>query len=103
MTEAGIYITNAVKRPKRESAVPQEMIEESLPVLERELSLFPNLRAVMLMGDVAKKAFNMIARSKDGEERHSRRLHLQAPQDALSCHGAPHFPVLHHDGAQSSD
>ena len=67
VTEAGIYITNAVKRPKRESAVPQEMIEESLPVLERELSLFPNLRAVMLMGDVAKKAFNMIARSKTGK------------------------------------
>lgn len=50
VTDAGIYITNAVKRPKRETAVPQEMIEESLPVLERELSLFPNLRAVMLMG-----------------------------------------------------
>lgn len=67
VTDAGIYITNAVKRPKRKSAVPQEMMEESLPVLERELSLFPNLRAVMLMGDVAKKAFNMIARRKTGK------------------------------------
>lgn len=66
VTDAGIYLTNAVKKPKRKSAVPQEMIEESLPVLERELALFPNLRAVMLMGDVAKKAFNMIARRKTG-------------------------------------
>lgn len=67
VTDASIYITNAVKRPKRETAVPQEMIEESLPVLERELSLFPNLRAVMLMGDVARKAFNRIARRKTGK------------------------------------
>lgn len=67
VTDAGIYITNAVKTPKRETTVPQAMIEESLPVLERELSLFPNLRAVMLMGDVAKKAFNMIARGRTGK------------------------------------
>lgn len=67
VTGSGIYITNAVKTPKRETTVPQAMIEESLPVLERELSLFPYLRAVMLMGDVAKKAFNLIARRKTGK------------------------------------
>lgn len=67
VTGSGVYITNAVKTPKRETTVPQAMIEESLPVLERELSLFPNLRAVMLMGDVAKKAFNLIARRKTGK------------------------------------
>lgn len=66
VTDAGIHITNAVKIPKKDTTVPQEMIEESLPVLERELALFPNLRAVMLMGDIAKKAFNMIARRKTG-------------------------------------
>lgn len=67
VTDNGIYITNAVKTPKRETTVPQAMIEESLPVLERELSLFPNLRAVMLMGDVAKKAFNLIVRKRTGK------------------------------------
>lgn len=67
VTDNGIYITNAVKTPKRETTVPQVMIEESLPVLERELSLFPNLRAVMLMGDVAKKAFNLIVRKRTGK------------------------------------
>lgn len=67
VTDAGIYLTNAAKKPKSETTVPPEMIEEGLPVLERELSLFPNLRAVMLMGDVAKKAFNMIARNKTGK------------------------------------
>lgn len=58
----GIYITNAVKTPKFEYAVSKESIEESLPYLEKELELFPNLQVVMLMGDVAKKAFNMISK-----------------------------------------
>ncbi len=31
-----------------------------MPFLEKELALFPNLKVIMLMGDVAKKAFNMI-------------------------------------------
>ena len=58
----GIYITNAVKTPKSEYAVSKESIEESLTYLEKELELFSNLQVVMLMGDVAKKAFNMISK-----------------------------------------
>ena len=57
-----IYITNAVKTPKSEYVVSKDSIEESLPYLEKELELFPNLQVVMLMGDVAKKAFNMISK-----------------------------------------
>lgn len=34
-------------------------IENSLPYLEAELSLFPNVKVIMLMGDVAKKAFSI--------------------------------------------
>ena len=62
-----IYITNAVKTPKSEYAVSKESIEESLPYLEKELELFPNLQVVMLMGDVAKKAFNMISKKSTGK------------------------------------
>ncbi|WP_289782716.1 uracil-DNA glycosylase family protein [uncultured Phocaeicola sp.] len=58
----GIYITNAVKTPKTEYAVSKESIEDSLPYLEKELALFPNVKVIMLMGDVAKKAFNMISK-----------------------------------------
>ena len=58
----GIYITNAVKTPKTASAIEKTSIEESLPWLEQELALFPNVRVIMLMGDVAKKMYNMIAR-----------------------------------------
>ena len=58
----GIYITNAVKTPKTEYSIDKSSIENSLPYLEAELSLFPNIKVIMLMGDVAKKAFNMIAK-----------------------------------------
>ena len=58
----GVYITNAVKTPKTGYTIERESIEESLPFLERELALFPNVKVIMLMGDVAKKMFNQIAR-----------------------------------------
>lgn len=58
----GIYITNAIKTPKTESAVEKESIERSLPYLEKELALFPNVQVIMLMGDVAKKCFNRITK-----------------------------------------
>ncbi len=58
----GVYITNAVKTPKNAYAIEKESIEESLPWLEQELALFPNVRVIMLMGDVAKKMYNRIAR-----------------------------------------
>ena len=58
----GIYITNAVKSPKTKYAIEKNSIQDSLPYLEAELSLFPNVKVIMLMGDVAKKAFNMITK-----------------------------------------
>ncbi|MCI8809291.1 MAG: uracil-DNA glycosylase [Oscillibacter sp.] len=60
--QMGIYITNAVKTPKTEYTIEKSSIENSLPYLEAEFSLFPNIKVIMLMGDVAKKAFNMIAK-----------------------------------------
>jgi len=63
----GIYITTAVKAPKHQYAVPGDMILSHLPLLEKEIGLFPNLKVIMLMGDVAKKAFNQIAKRKTGK------------------------------------
>lgn len=60
--QMGIYITNAVKTPKTASAIEKSSIENSLPYLETELSFFPDVKVIMLMGDVAKKAFNMITK-----------------------------------------
>lgn len=60
--QMGIYITNAVKTPKTKYAIEKNSIQDSLPYLEAELSLFPNVKVIMLMGDVAKKAFNVITK-----------------------------------------
>lgn len=60
----GIYLTTAVKSPKLQYAVSKEIIVNHLPILENEIDMFPNLKVVMLMGDVAKKAFNMIAKKR---------------------------------------
>ena len=58
----GIYLTNAVKTPKDGYTVEKASMEESLPYLEQELALFPHVQVIMLMGDVAKKMLNQIAR-----------------------------------------
>lgn len=60
--QMGIYVTNAVKTPKSEYTIEKSSIEKSLPYLENEIALFPNVKVIMLMGDVAKKAFNMITK-----------------------------------------
>ena len=64
--EAGIYITNAIKWPKDAPAVSKELVQRSIPILEQELALFPNVQVVMLMGDVAKKCFNAISKQRAG-------------------------------------
>lgn len=58
----GIYLTNAIKFPKSETTIDNDSIEKSLPYLEKELTLFPNVLVIMLMGDVAKKCFNRITK-----------------------------------------
>ena len=62
--DMGIYITTAVKTPKTGYTVSTEIIKTHLPILEAELALFPNLKVIMLMGDVAKKAVNMIVKAQ---------------------------------------
>lgn len=62
IVKMGIYITTAVKTPKNGYNVDTEKIVEQLTLLEEEITMFPNLKVVMLMGDVAKKAFNMITK-----------------------------------------
>lgn len=40
----GIYITNAVKTPKKEYTIDKSSIKNSLPYLEEEISLFKNIK-----------------------------------------------------------
>ncbi|EQF27449.1 uracil DNA glycosylase superfamily protein [Clostridioides difficile CD160] len=60
--DMGIYVTNAVKLPKSEYTITSDTIKLHMPILEKEIQLFNNLKVVMLMGDVAKKSFNMITK-----------------------------------------
>jgi hypothetical protein len=64
----GIYLTTAVKCGKNEYEVPKTTIAHCTTLLEREMELFPNVKAYLLMGDVAIKAFNIIA-IRQGEGR----------------------------------
>ena len=65
--ELGVYLTNVVKTPKSAYAIEKSCFENSLPFLEKELELFPNVKVILLMGDVAKKAFNRIAKKATGK------------------------------------
>ena len=62
--ELGVYITAALKTPKESSTADPEVIKAQLPLLEAELALFPNTKLIMLMGDVAAKMVNMIAKTQ---------------------------------------
>jgi uracil-DNA glycosylase len=61
-------MTTAVKCGKTGYTIKAAPIKECSLLLERELALFPNVRAYLLMGDVAIKAINYIAR-RAGEGR----------------------------------
>ena len=58
----GVYLTTAVKCAKTGYGIKTRTITDCSHILENELALFPNVKAILLMGDVAIKAINQIAR-----------------------------------------
>jgi uracil-DNA glycosylase len=58
----GVYLTTAVKCGKTGYGIAASTIKTCSFILEQELALFPNVKAFLLMGDVAIKAVNEIAR-----------------------------------------
>jgi hypothetical protein len=66
--DLGVYLTTAVKCGKTGYAIATETVNACSHLLELELSQFPSARALMLMGDVAIKSVNAIAR-RHGEPR----------------------------------
>jgi len=66
--DLGMYLSTAVKCGKTGYGIKAGTIKECSFVLEEELNLFPNVKAFMLMGDVAIKAINYIAK-RTGEGR----------------------------------
>ena len=68
LLDLGVYFTTAVKCGKIGYSIKAGPIRECSLLLEKELALFPNVKVHMLMGDVAIKALNEIAR-RAGEGR----------------------------------
>jgi uracil-DNA glycosylase len=66
--DLGVYLTTAVKCGKTGYGIKAATIQECSLILERELALFPNVKVFMLMGDVAIKAINYVAK-RAGEGR----------------------------------
>jgi len=64
----GVYLTTAIKCGKTGYGIQTSTIKECSLILVKELELFPNVKALLLMGDVAIKAVNAIA-ARAGEKR----------------------------------
>jgi uracil-DNA glycosylase len=64
----GVYLTTAVKCGKTGYGIKAETIETCSRLLEAELALFPAVQVYLLMGDVAIKGLNYIAK-RQGEGR----------------------------------
>jgi len=64
----GVYLTTAVKCGKTGYGIKAATIRECSLILEAELALFPAVQVYLLMGDVAIKAVNYIAK-RQGEGR----------------------------------
>ena len=62
LVERGVYFTTAVKCGKTGYGIQKATIKECSKILGRELDLFSNVRAYLLMGDVAIQAVNEISR-----------------------------------------
>jgi uracil-DNA glycosylase len=56
----GVYITTAVKCGKTQYAVSPAALKNCAALLEKEISLFPNIKVFLLGGDVAIKMMNAI-------------------------------------------
>jgi len=64
----GVYVSTAIKCGKTAYAIASQTIDNcSARILENELNLFPKLKAVLLMGDTAIKAMNLIAQRSTGK------------------------------------
>jgi len=66
--DLGVYITTAIKCAKTVYGILPTTIDNcSVRILEKEICLFPKAKAILLMGDNAIKAMNMITKRSTGK------------------------------------
>ena len=64
----GVYVTTAIKCSKTAYSISPKTTDNCcLRILEKEIDLFPKIKAVLLMGDTAIKAMNCIAKKNTGK------------------------------------
>lgn len=66
--DRGFYVTTAIKCGKTQYAVSPETMKNCSRLLEEEIALFPNVKAFMLMGDVAIKMMNDVWKKQAGKK-----------------------------------
>jgi uracil-DNA glycosylase len=66
--DLGVYITTAIKCAKTQYAISPDSMNNCSQLLEQEITLFPNIRVFMLMGDVAIKMMNNIWKRQTGQK-----------------------------------
>ncbi len=67
LVKMGVYLTTGIKCAKTGYTVKAASVKNCSRIFEDEIALFPKVRAFLLMGDVAIKALNYIARRQTGE------------------------------------
>jgi uracil-DNA glycosylase len=61
--DQGVYVTTAIKCAKTAYSILPETVENCcFRILEKEISLFPKVKTILLMGDTAIKGMNYIAK-----------------------------------------
>jgi uracil-DNA glycosylase len=66
--DLGVYVTTAIKCAKTAYSIFPKTIDNcSIRILENEITLFPQIKAILLMGDTAIKAMNYIAKRNTGK------------------------------------
>ena len=64
----GVYVTTAIKCSKTSYSISQETIGNcSSYIMEREITLFPRAKTILLMGETAMKAMNLISKKNTGK------------------------------------
>ncbi len=102
--DLGVYLTTAVKCAKTGYGIATATVAECSQILAEEIALFPNVRAFLLMGDVAIGAVNAIAAPRGGAEGHPGRLDLQDSRAGVFLPRArgPSRPICRRGRASSS-
>jgi uracil-DNA glycosylase len=62
--DLGVYITTAIKCGKTGYSISSKTVENCSSLLEREMDLLPDIKAILLMGDAAIKSMNYISKRK---------------------------------------